>query len=103
MEASDGMECLLALYVAKNKKIRIDAIISDETMPFITGSHLSKIIDDLISKGSLSSLSDIKMYISTALSHTNIHGMYSKIVRKIYSKPLDKNLIQEIIDNVIDL
>lgn len=67
-------------------------------MPFISGSLSSKIIDELVSKGSIS---DIKMVISTALSHTNIAGNYSKIVKKIYSKPLDKNLIQEILNSVI--
>ena len=54
------MECLIALYIAKNKKIKIDAIISDETMPFISGSWSSKIIEELISKGSISST---KMFI----------------------------------------
>ena len=98
IEACDGIECLLALYIAKSKKIRIDAIISDETMPFITGSHSSKIIDELISK---EYLSDVKMFVSTALSHTNISGNYSKIVKRIYSKPLDKNFIQEILDCIM--
>ena len=79
IEASDGMECVLALYLAWKKKIKIDAIISDETMPFISGSYSSKIIEELTSKGSLS---DVKMFISTAISHTNIKGIYSKVVNK---------------------
>jgi len=97
IEACDGVECILAVYLAKIKKVRIDAIISDETMAFITGSHSSKILEELISKGSLD---HIKMYISTALSHTNIRNNFSKIVKKIYSKPLDKNVIQDILKDI---
>ena len=98
IEACDGMECILALYLAKNKKQKIDAIISDETMPFISGSFSSKIISDLISR---ESLINVTMFISTALSHTNISGSYSNIVKKIYSKPMDKQMIQEILDSII--
>jgi len=97
IEACDGVECIMALYMAKNKKLKIDAIISDETMPFISGSYSSKIIDELISKGSLN---NIKMFVSTALSHTNISSYFSKVVKKIFSKPLDKTVIQEILQNI---
>jgi len=97
IEACDGVECIMALYIAKKKKLKIDAIISDETMPFISGSYSSKIIDELISKGSLN---NIKMFVSTALSHTNISSYFSKVVKKIFSKPLDKTVIQEILQNI---
>jgi len=94
IEANDGIEGLLALYLASNKNIKIDCIISDETMPFISGSFFSKILSDLVSKGSLK---DIKMFMSTALNETSIKDNYSKSVKKIYSKPLDKNSVKDII------
>ena len=97
IEACDGVECIMALYIAKNKKLKIDAIISDETMPCISGSHSSKIIDELISKGNIS---NVKMFVSTALSHTNINNNFSKVVMKIFSKPLDKTVIKEILQSI---
>jgi len=98
IEANDGIEGLLALYLASNKNIKIDCIISDETMPFISGSFFSKILSDIVSKGSLK---DIKMFISTALNETSIKDNYSKSVKKIYSKPLDKNSVKEIIKMMV--
>jgi len=98
IEASDGIECILALYIAKNKKRKIDAIISDETMPFISGSHTSKIIEEIISKGNLGSINN--MYISSALNNPNMINNYSQVVKKIFSKPLNKNVIQEIMQNI---
>ena len=98
IEANDGIEGLLALYLASNKNIKIDCIISDETMPFISGSFFSKILSDLVSKGSLK---DIKMFISTALNESSIKDNYSKSVKKIYSKPLDKNSVKEIIKMMV--
>ena len=98
IEANDGIEGLLALYLASNKNIKIDCIISDETMPFISGSFFSKILSDLVSKRSLK---DIKMFISTSLNETSIKDNYSKSVKKIYSKPLDKNSVKEIIKIIL--
>jgi len=98
IEANDGIEGLLALYLASNKNIKIDCIISDETMPFISGSFFSKILSDIISKGSIK---DIKMFISTALNETSIKDNYSKSVKKIYSKPLDKNSVKDIIKMIL--
>ncbi len=97
IDACDGLECLVAIYLATQQNIRINAIISDETMPFLTGSYSSKIIKDVISKGYTNK---IPMYICTALSHTNIRENYSDIVRKIYSKPIDKNCIKEIFSDL---
>ena len=98
IEANDGIEGLLALYLARSKNLKIDCIISDETMPFISGSFFSKILNDIVSKGSLK---DIKMFISTALNETSIKDNYSQSVKKIYSKPLDKNSVKDIIKKIL--
>ncbi len=87
----------MALYIANNLNVKIDAIISDETMPFISGSFSSQIINSIIDRGILK---EVKMFISTALSHTNIKNNYSKVVKKIYSKPINKNNISDIIQNL---
>ncbi len=82
VEACDGIECLVALYLACVNKITIDAIISDETMPFISGSYASKIINEIISDGKLE---EVKMFVASALNHPGLKNNYSNIVKKIYS------------------
>lgn len=98
IEASDGIECLSAIYSACKLQIKIDAIICDENMPFFSGSFTSKILQELLDLGKIP---DIKMYISSAVTHTNIQALYSKIVKKIYSKPLDGKSVSEIIDKCL--
>jgi len=93
IEAADGIECILALYIANLIQIKIDAIISDETMTYISGSYSSKIIDNIMKDGKFA---QTPMFVSTALSHTNIGDKYSGFVKKIYSKPLDKNSVKDI-------
>ena len=95
IEANNGLECILALYFANISNIKIDAIISDETMPFISGSYSSKIIKEMIEKGILK---NVKMFVSTSLSESNTKDIYSQIVNKVYSKPLDKTSAKEIIN-----
>jgi len=97
IEANDGLECLLALYLANKMNIQINAIISDETMPFISGSQSSHIIYDLFSRGVISK---VNMFISTALHDCNTNGKYSQIVKKVYSKPLNKQSVNEILKQI---
>ena len=93
VEAGDGIECLLALYLYNKNNIKFDAVISDETMPYISGSYLSKIIYELVSKGPMN---EIKMFISTSLINANINN-YSNIVKKIYAKPIDKSSVKDLL------
>jgi len=94
VEASDGVECLLAMYLHNNNNIKFDALISDETMPYISGMHLSKIIFDLVSKGAIQ---EINMFISTARTDINIINNYSNIVKKVYPKPIDANAVKDLL------
>ena len=94
VEACDGIECLLAMYLYNKKNINIDAIISDETMSYISGSYLSKIIYELVSKGVIP---DMNIFISTGLIENNFNCNYSNSVKKVFKKPIDKNDIKEIL------
>ncbi len=97
IEACDGIECLLAMYLANSQNIRINAIISDETMPFMYGTESSIILKQLVNK---EKVSNVPMYLSTAVSHTNIQDYASDLIKKIYSKPLDKSCIKEIFNDL---
>jgi len=94
VEACDGIECITALYIADSKQIKITAIISDETMTYISGSYCSKIIEIISTNGKFSK---IPMFIATSISHTTNIDNYSKVVQKIYSKPLDKSSVIDLI------
>jgi len=96
IEANDGMECILAIYLARQMNLAIDGIISDETMPFISGSYCSKIILELISNGVIK---DINMFISTSLTDSNLIENYSKVVKKIFPKPINKSNVRDLINN----
>jgi len=95
VEASNGLECITALYLANINQITVNAIISDETMPYISGSHSSKIINEMISNGSIK---DLPMFITTALAGSTIKGNYSSVVKKIYTKPIDKTMVKNLLD-----
>ena len=94
LEACDGFECLIALYLYNKNNIKITAVISDETMPHISGSFLSKIIYDLVVNGSIP---DINMFMSTALCQSNNQKNYSDVVKKVFPKPLDKRCVKEML------
>jgi len=95
VEANDGLECIAALYLANINQITVNAIISDETMSYISGSYSSKIIHEMISNGSIN---DLPMFITTGLSGSVSKGFYSKVVKKIYSKPIDKMVVKNILE-----
>jgi len=97
IEACDGIECILALYVANTKNIRINGIISDETMTFISGSYCSKIIEHIVND---EKFAKVPMFISSALCNINIISKYSSIVQKVYSKPLDKTSALDIFKQI---
>lgn len=97
IEANDGVEAILALYLAKKKNIIINFIISDETMNFMNGSFSSTIIEKLVS---LNIIRDLSMYISTAYGNTVDKSKFSSSVKNIYSKPLELKMVKEMFSNI---
>ncbi len=95
IEATDGVETLLALYLAKIHNFKIDAIISDENMNFMSGSSSAKIVEGFVKNNSIS---DISFYIVSAID-TSQAGNYP--VKKIFSKPIDKRGIGEILNDIV--
>jgi len=86
IEASDGVECIIAVYLAYSQNIKIDFIISDETMPYINGSYCTNILKNMISS---SNNHEIPIFICSAVSASSNKNNYSSLVKKIYSKPID--------------
>ena len=92
IEANDGIEAILAVYLATKKNVTITCIICDETMNFINGSFFSVILEKLVT---LKLVKNINMYISTAYGNTIEKSKFSSLVKKIYSKPLNLKMIKE--------
>jgi len=93
IEANDGIECLLAIYLATLQQIKIDFIITDENMNYINGSFASDIIKTVIKNGKFQ---DIPIFMSTALGK-NINYSNPDIIKKVFSKPMDKNSIHDLL------
>ena len=93
IEANDGIECLLAIYLATLKQITIDFVITDENMNYINGSFASDIIKTVIKNGKFK---DIPIFMSTAIGKNN---NYSKpdVIKRVFSKPMDKNSIRDLL------
>ncbi len=99
IEASDGIECLIALYLATIQNIKIDGVISDENMKFISGSFSSRIIEVGVKSGFLA---DLPMFIVTALGGNFNFSNYSSVVRKVFSKPIERSSAIEIIKILVN-
>jgi len=93
IEANDGIECLLAIYLANINQVKLDFIITDENMNYINGSYASEIIKTVIKSGKFQ---DIPIFMSTALGK-NITDSKPSIIKKVFSKPMDKNSIRELL------
>jgi len=93
IEANDGIEGLLAIYLANLKQIKIDFVITDENMTYINGSYATEIIKNVIKNGKFQ---DIPIFMSTAIGKNYIEGKQG-ILKKVFSKPMDKNSIRELL------
>ncbi len=94
IECCDGLEMLAVVYNAFLKNIQIDLIISDENMRFISGSYSSQVLYSLFEQ---QIIGNIPMYINTAIGNNDDLYKYSKMVRKVYSKPIDSKSIVNIL------
>ncbi len=96
IEAKDGVEMITAIYLSQKRNIKVDIIISDESMKFMNGSLSSNIMERLC-LGNI--IRDIPIFISTAYGNGIDKNKFSKSVKKIYSKPIDLNIMREIISS----
>jgi len=92
IEANDGVESVLAVYLANINQVKIDFVVTDENMNFMNGSYASKIIKNLIQ---IKKLHDFPIFMSSAIGNNYIEG--TEDIKKVFSKPMDKNKIKEIL------
>jgi len=90
-ESSDGVECLYKIYKGILIGKKYNVIFTDETMNFLKGSSMAKIIRTLIED---SILYDIKIVLITSYE-TNVMSQSTKeLFENIFSKPLTKSTIE---------
>ena len=94
VEANDGVEFILAVYLANLNQIKFNFIISDENMSYINGSHAIEIIKLVVKSGKFQ---DVPIFMSTANSTIEANYANSDKVRKVFSKPMDRNSIRDLL------
>jgi len=85
VECEDGFECLEAIYKFKKTGINFDYVITDQTMNYITGTILCRMLMILIENKIIEPL---KIYLLTSYSSNNFLNNTNYHFDKIFSKPL---------------
>jgi len=91
-EGVDGVEGLYKIYLAYMNGIKFDLIITDETMNFMKGSTMSKIIKNLVKDNILY---DVKICMVTSYESTIIENI-DNFLDMIGTKPLSHILMEKI-------
>lgn len=94
-ECSDGIECIYKIYQSLNKGIKYDLILTDETMNFLKGSTMAKIIKSLVKENVIK---DIKIFMITSYESDNIYLKFSEALERVFTKPLTLNIFETIIN-----
>jgi CheY-like chemotaxis protein len=96
LEAGDGIECLHLYYRLIKEGKKIDFILSDETMIYMNGMVSANIVYDIeVNKN----IPHVLFYILTAYEDLTL-GYANRAIDGIFSKPLRKQNIDEIINKI---
>jgi signal transduction histidine kinase len=95
VEASDGIDCLYKFMLLYKEGKRIDFILSDESMELMNGSTCAEVLNNLYENRNFSAIPFFIVSAFESLYFGKVIGVSS-----IYSKPLRKQNIEEIIKSV---
>jgi len=95
-ECEDGIECLYKIYKGLQIGKKYNLIITDETMNFLKGSFMAKIMKKLIAEDVIYK---IKIIMVTSYGTENYSHLKGTIIEKIYSKPISLNIIDNIFNS----
>jgi CheY-like chemotaxis protein len=96
LEAADGIECLNIYYEYLKDGRNISFIISDETMMYMNGTYASQILENISNH---KNITHVPYYILSAYENLSL-GSDKKEVNGIFTKPLRKQYIEEILNNI---
>lgn len=99
-QCSDGIECLYKIYDNLKLDKKYDIILTDETMNFMKGSQMSKIIKNFIKENILY---DVKIAMITSYDKSILEKTgYSDYIDYITTKPLSINVVEDIFYKLIN-
>jgi PleD family two-component response regulator len=96
LEASDGIECLSIYYNYLKDGRTISFILSDETMVYMNGIYASQILENISNQHNIP---HVPFYILSAYENLS-SGLVKETTDGIFTKPLRKSYIEEIINNL---
>lgn len=92
----NGIECMYNIYQESLKNKFLDFVIIDETMPFIRGSQVTKILKNMTAE---KQLNDLAIYVATSYDDEHI---ISEIKQSgcdgVLKKPLNKDIILKLLE-----
>jgi nitrogen-specific signal transduction histidine kinase len=91
LEGNDGVECLALFYNAFKNKVKIDFIITDETMNILNGLDCSAILKKIYNN---KAIEPIPLFVLTAYESIKTY----EGVKMAFSKPLNETKLQLILD-----
>jgi len=94
LEAEDGIETLYIIYKSVIKGVNISAIISDETMKFMTGSKSAQLLKSIVNFN----IKKIPFYLTTAYDDLNAIQKLN-YVDSIFHKPINPQDAEKIISS----
>jgi len=95
-ECEDGIECLYKIYKGTQMGIKYNLIITDETMNFMKGSLMAKILKTLITENVIY---NIKIFMVTSYGVENYAHLEGIFIDKVYSKPIHTRVIENILNS----
>jgi signal transduction histidine kinase/CheY-like chemotaxis protein len=84
LEASDGFECLYLYYITMKKGVKLNCIISDETMDYLNGTECARILQNI---WNLKNMPKVPFYLLTAYECLDIKDCG---IDDMFTKPLSK-------------
>lgn len=95
-ECEDGIECLYIIYKGIEYGIKYDFIITDETMNFLKGTFMAKILKKLINDNVVY---DLKIFMITNHEEEIYRNLEGDIIEKVYAKPITINIVENMLSS----
>jgi len=92
-DCEDGIECLYKVYTNNNRGNNYDIIITDETMNFMKGTLMAKILKILMTDNVIDPL---KIFMVTSYEAENYSELQGDLLEDVFTKPLSMNNIKKI-------
>lgn len=98
LEAEDGLETIYILYKACRSGSKISLIFSDQSMNYMDGIKSSYLVNEIVNR---KQLANIPFYLVTAYEGLLFDSSSTSHITKIMNKPILRNEIYSIVENLI--